>query len=262
MIADNYLDWESLLHRFDPRLKLLLTLVSIAFFFAEKNVLIQGGFFLLIFLISVITAGFRNSFHPLKLIFPILILTAVLTPAFHRTGEAVITVGNAAVLTVDGMMLAVSLLLRFSGITTVFYVFFSSTRTMDFILALRFFGLPHKAALTTEISLRFIPYMFRIHSNINDAHKLRRAGLSSSEKEKSFLGFMHRLRNLFPVLTSVLIQAVKSIPSLSMALDSKGFGMNAGRTSYRELPLLNKSSGQILITVLFIAALVIILVIV
>ena len=260
MIADNYVDRDSLLHRFDPRLKLLLTLASVAFFFAGKNILIQGAFFVLIFLLAVITAGARNAVHPLKLILPVLLLTAVLTPAFHRTGAVMIILGDTALLTMDGLLLAVTLLLRFSGITTVFYIFFSSTRTMDFILALKSFGLPYKAALTTEISLRFIPYMFRIHSNITDAHKLRRAGTRSTEKVKGRPGFLHRLRNLFPVLTSVLIQAVKSIPALSMALDSKGFGMSPVRTSYRELPPIGSFPRQIGITFSVIIFLVLIVV--
>jgi energy-coupling factor transporter transmembrane protein EcfT len=39
-----------------------------------------------------------------------------------------------------------------------------------------------------------------------------------------------------PLFTSILIEAIKGIPSLAMALESRGFGRRTARTSYAALP--------------------------
>ena len=92
--------------------------------------------------------------------------------------------------------------------------------------------------------------MFRVYNNITDAHKLRTAGTESGRKKK---GFRRRLSGLSPVLVSVLIQAVKGIPTLSMALDSKGFGRANKRTTCIKLPAWRKIIMHLVLSALFTA---------
>ena len=164
-----------------------------------------------------------------------------------------LSIGQRRVLTDRGLILTTALIIRFTGITAAFYLFFSTTETGPFILALRAFGLPYRAALTVTISLRYIPDMFSTYGRISDAHKLRRAGFESGGAARR-RGFRHRLNNLFPVLISVLIHAVKSIPSLAMALDSKGLGRGNRRTSCRKLCSWRKIIPQLAVAFVIITA--------
>jgi energy-coupling factor transport system permease protein len=96
----------------------------------------------------------------------------------------------------------------------------------DFVLALRWYGLPFRAALTLIVAFRFIPTLFLLSRGVQDAHALRRAGEHPP-------GFFARI---LPQLTSVFIQAVRMIPSLAMALETRGFGRSNRRTEWRTLP--------------------------
>jgi energy-coupling factor transport system permease protein len=251
MIADSFIPGSSFLYRFDPRSKLICLIAAVAPFFIEQKVSVQAGLLMALLLLIGINLGARKVAAPFRLIWPILILTAILTPPFNLSGDILLAAGGRTILTTGGLTAAAAMILRFSGITAAFFLFFSTTETTEFILALRSFGLPYKAALTVTISLRYIPDMFRVYRNISDAHKLRSARTDGGEKKR---GFHKRLSHLFPVLISVLIHAVKSIPSLAMALDSKGFGRRNPRTASKKLPSAAEILGDIAVAAGFIAA--------
>jgi energy-coupling factor transporter transmembrane protein EcfT len=50
-----------------------------------------------------------------------------------------------------------------------------------------------------------------------------------------------------PLFTSILIEAIKGIPSLAMALESRGFGKKTPRTSYAVLPAANRFAADLAI---------------
>lgn len=251
MINETFIAGTGAVYRFDPRPKFILLVSSVFFFLLESSVVLMAGGAGLILLLIALNPGLEKVLVPVKSILPILILTALLTPPFNTGGEPILMIGGKPVLTDQGLILTARLLLRFTGITAVFFLFFSTTRTDKFILALQDFGLPYKAALTVTISLRYIPYMFNTYHRIADAHKLRSAGVARAagknseggaagagggrDVQKKRKGFSYRLAGLFPVLIAVLINAVKSIPALAMALDSKGFGRSNPRTQCRKL---------------------------
>ena len=78
---------ESLVHRFDPRLKLVMTVLYIVLLFAASNPL--GLTLSILFLVGMYAAAkipFKLILRSLKPIFPIIVFTAVLN-LFFVTGE-------------------------------------------------------------------------------------------------------------------------------------------------------------------------------
>jgi energy-coupling factor transport system permease protein len=176
---------------------------------------------------------------PLKTLWPILILITVLTPPFHRGGGALVRLFEVTLLTSDGLDTTLVLLFRFLGIT---YGFFAVVRTMsldEMVLSLRWFGLPYAACLAMTITLRTIPSLAATWTNVVDAHKLRSGAVEHPRRRRI-------VETYLPVLTSVLIEAVKGIPVLAMALESRGFGRHTRRTSYAELKKGRALFGDIL----------------
>jgi energy-coupling factor transport system permease protein len=120
------------------------------------------------------------------------------------------------------------MLLRFLGIT---FGFFAVVRTLaldDMVLSLGWFGLPYSACLVMTITLRTIPTLGATWHNVLDAHRLRSGSSPGAPRRRL-------VETYLPVLTSVLIEAVKGIPLLAMALESRGFGRRNPRTSLAEL---------------------------
>ncbi len=234
MITETFIHGSGPVYSLDPRPKFIMLVCFVVLFLAESTLAVQGAMLIFILFWVGLSLGPRRVLTPVKSILPILVLTALLTPPFNTDGAVLLEIGQRRILTDRGLLLTAALIIRFTGITAGFYLFFSTTETGPFILALRAFGLPYRAALTVTISLRYIPDMFSTYGRISDAHKLRRAGFEEREAGRRH-GFRHRLNNMFPVLVSVLIHAVKSIPALAMALDSKGLGRSNPRTSCRKL---------------------------
>lgn len=164
--------------------------------------------------------------------------------------------GSTIILTTGGLEETGRLLCRFTGITICFALFYITTPAESFIASLRWFGLPFKAALVLNLTLRFIPSLFTLYQRVEDAHSLRRSGESAGGR-----GFFGRLKRLLPTLTSVLIQAVKRIAPLSMTLELRGIGAAGRRTSYIRLPRGKKVKFQFLGTFLFMGILIAVLVI-
>jgi len=228
MIGDFYLPGKSIIHRFDPRAKLICLLGSAVAFFYPVSILSMGAIFLFWVILVMATLGLREVLIPLRTIAPILLLVALLTPLFNRQGTAIFSAGEVVIATTGGLMEAGRMIVRFSGVTMVFYLYFRTTELTDILLSLQWFGLPFRAALIITIAFRYIPHLSNLYSQVRDAHTLRRPEEIPGKKA----GPVKKVTAFFPTLTSVLIQAVKSIDPLSMALEVKGVGRGNPRTTY------------------------------
>ena len=225
MITSTYISGNSILHKADPRIKTIILLTTVILHFFPLSITSMTVVFLLLAVTGISSLGFSKVLNPIKMILPIIVFIIILTPPFFRDGEAVLLIKNTIILTTDGIEQTLRLIFRFSGITLSFYIFFTTTSINYFILTLHWFRLPFKTALVITIALRYIPYMVIIYNNIKDAHRLR--GNSYNDRK-----IWKKLNSIFPTLVSVLIQSIKSIPSLSMALELRGIGLDIKRSQY------------------------------
>ncbi|UCF98629.1 MAG: energy-coupling factor transporter transmembrane protein EcfT [Spirochaetaceae bacterium] len=218
------------IHRFDPRAKMLLLLVFLILFFLPIRVRHLGVYLAVVTVLSAVFIGTANTLRPLRLIAPILVLVMLLTPPFYREGSVLIALRGFTIVSVPGLLLAIRLMIRFTGITMIFYLFIGTTDPDALILAFRWFRLPFTISLVLSIALEYIPTIRTIYDQVQDAHRLRLAGEADIAK-----GLIKRLIAAIPVLTSVLILSVRRIPTLAMALECRGVGRKNRRSSYRTL---------------------------
>jgi len=237
----------SVFHRYDPRAKIALLLAFLALFFLPIPVGQLGVYLAAILLVTGVFLGILNTLRPIRLILPILILVVLLTPPFHRYGPVLISIRGFAILSVPGLLETIRLIMRFTGITVIFYLFLGTTEQDDLILAFRWFGLPFTLSLILGIALEYIPTILMLYNQVQDAHRLRRAGTgafpeavpepgqdrTSGRGENK--GLFRRLADAIPVLTSVIVLSVRRIPTLAMALECRGIGRKNRRGSYRSL---------------------------
>lgn len=227
MNVDFFRPGVSFLHRYDPRAKLFLLVPVFACFFLPMPAWLLVPYAAAMMAVVAATLGPRELLPPLKTIAPVLVLICLLTPPFHRGGASLLRIAGLSVLTVDGARETLVMIMRFLGIT---FGFFAVVRTIsldELVLSLRWFGLPYTACLVVIIALRTMPSLAGTWRNVLDAHRLRSGPMDTRRRRI--------VRTYLPVLTSLLIEAVKGIPALAMALESRGFGRGAKRTSLAEL---------------------------
>jgi energy-coupling factor transport system permease protein len=229
MVIDFFKPGASFLHRFDPRAKLVLLAPVMACFFLPTPLVVSGAYVVL--LAAVVAAAFGPSelAVPLRPILPVLILICLLTPPFHPEGQVLLRVYSFPLVTTPGLRATLAMIIRFTGITLAFFAVFRSIELNELMLGLRWFGLPFSLCLLVIIAFRSIPSLGLTYRSVQDAHKLRAGPPLRGRRRRG------RLAAFLPILTSVLIQAVKGMPVLAMVLESRGFGRVNPRTSFVEL---------------------------
>jgi energy-coupling factor transport system permease protein len=216
--ADFYVPGASFLHRTDPRARLLALPGLAACFLVPAEPLALLIVAAACLAVIGIALGRRELAGFLRVVAPVLAFIAVLTPPFARGGSTLVTIAGFPLATTVGVRTALIYLARFTGIAGSFYALLRTLRLEELVLALRWFGLPYPAALVVTITFRYIPFLAGTWQDVKDAGRLRGARTGPG-----------------PLLTSVMVKAVKTIPALAMALEGRGLGRAGPRTSLVEL---------------------------
>ena len=211
----------SLVHRFDPRLKLVLTILYIVLLFAASNPL--GLALSLVFLAvmyAVAKIPFRLIVKSLKPIFPIIVFTAVLNLFFvSGEGDPVFQLGFLTVYA-EGIRYAVLMAVRVMVLTDAIEQLLKPLGKLHFPV--------HELAMMMSIALRFIPTLIEETDKIMNAQKARGAQLDSGKMTE-------RIKALVPVLVPLFISAFRRADELAMAMECRCYRGGDGRTRLKVL---------------------------
>lgn len=227
----------SLVHRFDPRLKLVLTILYIVLLFAASNPL--GLALSLIFLAvmyAVAKIPFKLILKSLKPIFPIIVFTAVLNLFFvSGEGDPVFKLGFLTVYAEGiryAVLMAVRVMALIAGTSLLTYTTSPIVLTDAIEQLLKPLGrlrFPvHELAMMMSIALRFIPTLIEETDKIMNAQKARGAQLDNGKMTE-------RIKALVPVLVPLFISAFRRADELAMAMECRCYHGGEGRTRLKQL---------------------------
>ena len=228
---------DSLVHKFDPRMKLVLTIVYIILLFAASNPL--GLTLSLVFLVAMYGMAkipFKLITKSLKPILPIILFTAVLN-LFFVSGEGEPLV-HFWVLNIyaEGLryaiLMAVRVMALIAGTSLLTYTTSPIVLTDAIEQLLKPLGrlhFPvHELAMMMSIALRFIPTLIEETDKIMNAQKARGAMLDNGS-------MMERVKALVPVLIPLFISAFRRADELAMAMECRCYRGGDGRTRLKVL---------------------------
>ena len=227
----------SVLHRCDPRLKLVATIAYIIVLFIAPNPLglaLSIGLLALLYRIARIPG--RMILKSLKPIVPIILFTAVLN-LFFVTGQGEPLV-HFWVLNIyaEGIKYAVLLAVRvcalIAGTSLLTYTTSPIVLTDAIEQLLKPLGklhFPvHELAMMMSIALRFIPTLIEETDKIMNAQKARGAQLDTGK-------MTDRVKALVPVLIPLFISAFRRADELAMAMECRCYRGGTGRTRLKVL---------------------------
>ena len=227
----------SLVHQFDPRLKLVLTVAYIVLLFAASNPLgLTLSILFLGVMYKVAKIPVKMIGKSLKPILPIVLFTAVLN-LFFVSGE-----GDPLVhfwfLTIyaEGVRYAVLMAVRvmalIAGTSLLTYTTSPIVLTDAIEQLLKPLGklhFPvHELAMMMSIALRFIPTLIEETDKIMNAQKARGAQLDTGK-------MTDRVKALVPVLIPLFISAFRRADELAMAMECRCYRGGTGRTRLKVL---------------------------
>lgn len=232
-----YFPGSSILHRLDPRTKLLLTVFYIVALFMAKNALGYG------LMLGVLLLGIRVSHVGLKVLVkgmkPILfivVFTAILN-LFYTPGQGnplvafwIFTIYWEGVRTAFFMVLRIMLLISCTFLLTYTTSPILLTDALEDLLGpLKKLRLPiHELAMMMSIALRFIPTLIEETDKIMAAQKARGADFDSGN-------LLEKAKALIPLLVPLFISAFRRADELAVAMECRCYHGGEGRTRLRQL---------------------------
>lgn len=235
-----YFPGKSIIHRLDPRIKLVLSLMFIIFIFVAQNAVslaFIGALTVLFVLISRVPVSL--FLKNIKAILFVIILTSVLNALYVGTGDVLVEFWIIKI-TTDGIKRAlfmssrIIILIISSSLLTYTTTPTELTDAIERLLKpLRFIGLGeavHVMAMMITIALRFIPTLIEETDKIMSAQKARGADLESGT-------LFERVKALIPILVPLLISSVRRAYDLAEAMECRCYNGGVGRQRMKQLKL-------------------------
>lgn len=253
-----YYPVDSPIHRLDPRVKLLGTLLFIISLFLFRSFLVYVV--AAVFLAGVIRASkvpFRFMVKGLKAVFLLLMITVVFN-LFLTPGTTLIQIWRLRI-TVEGVRQAVFMAIRLS-----FLIVGSSVMTLTTTPNHLTDGLEkglgflnkvhvpvHDVAMMMSIALRFIPILLEETDKIMKAQQARGADFDSGN-------LIQKAKSMVPLLVPLFISAFRRANDLAMAMEARGYRGGEGRTKMKPLVYKKQDKAAYLILLLYLAAMIVV----
>ncbi|BCV24309.1 energy-coupling factor transporter transmembrane protein EcfT [Gelria sp. Kuro-4] len=230
-----YIPGNSLLHRLDPRTKILGSILYIIALFVLNDlpgyVIITAFSFALIFLSGL---SWRYVLRGVRPIFYIVLFTLVLN-FFLTPGRVVWQLGPLKA-TAEGIRLGIFmgwrllLLVLTTSLLTLTSSPIALTDGIEYLLnPFRGIGVPaHELAMMMTIALRFIPTLLEETDKIMKAQMARGADFETGN-------IVQRARGMIPLLVPLFVGAFRRADDLATAMEARCYQGGVGRTRLREL---------------------------
>lgn len=227
-----YYPADSPLHRLDPRIKIILTVLYIVCSFLCKNIF---SFVLLVLsAIVLVLLGkipLKTVLGSLKAVLVILAFTSIIN-IFWTTGQTPLFEWKFIRIYPEGIYSAMFIIVRIASLIIGTSMFLTYTTTPieltdaleDVLSPLKKLHVPvHDFAMMMTIALRFIPTLVEETDKIMTAQKARGADFSSG-------GLISRAKALIPILIPLFVSAFNRAGDLAIAMECRCYHGGDGRT--------------------------------
>ena len=254
-----YYPAKSILHRLDPRVKLICTLLYLVSLFLFRSVpgYIVATIFLAI-IIKISTVPFSYIVRGLKPIVMLLMITVLFNLFLTRDGEVlfhawIFTITEGGLITAVYMAIRLIYLIIGSSLMT-----FTTTpnELTDGIEALlhplnRIHVPVHEVAMMMSIALRFIPILLEETDKIMKAQIARGADLESGN-------MIQKAKSMIPILVPLFVSAFRRANDLAMAMEARCYRGGEGRTKMKPLHYQKRDYVAYIVVIVYVIAVVLI----
>ena len=226
---------DSFIHKMDPRMKIIGTLLYIIMLFMAKNIVSMAlGIVLLMLLYKVAGIPIKMITKSLKPVVPVILFTSVLN-IFFVTGEVLLKIGFISI-TKEGIALAVLMSLRILCLIAGSSLLTYTTSPIELTDAIERLLNPlnklkvpvHELSMMMTIALRFIPTLIEETDKIINAQKARGADMETGS-------LMQRAKALIPILVPLFVSSFRRADELAMAMECRCYRGGDGRTRMKQL---------------------------
>ena len=252
-----YFPGDTVVHRLDPRTKLLMVILYIVALFLCKG-FVSYGVALAFLITAVVLSKIRPKalFKGLKPLLIIIIFTAVLN-LFYTDGTVLIKfwifkITREGIYNAFFLVLRIMLLVMGTFLLTYTTSPIALTDGLEALLSpLKKLHFPvHELAMMMSIALRFIPTLIEETDKIISAQKARGADFETGN-------IFRRAKALIPILVPLFVSAFRRADELATAMECRCYHGGKGRTKLKQLHYRRRDVFSLLLGVAVLAGIIV-----
>ena len=254
-----FLPANSVIHKLDPRVKIVLTITLIVAVFVCGNfasLLLFAAFVITVMALTKIKISMY--LRSIKALIPIIIFTSILNAIYVKTGDVLFHIWKLDV-TTGGVERAV-----FMSARILLMIFCSSVLTYTttpndltdaierLLMPLKYIGLGnavHIMAMMMTIALRFIPLLIEETDKIMNAQKARGADMESGS-------ILKRVKAMIPILIPLFLSAIRRATDLAEAMECRCYNGGVGRQRLKQMKVSLSDIISLILCTLLIAGII------
>ncbi|MBE6716419.1 MAG: energy-coupling factor transporter transmembrane protein EcfT [Ruminococcaceae bacterium] len=250
----------SLIHKLDPRAKILLTFIFIIALFLSRNFFSLGLLFTTaIAAILVSRISFRVILKGLRMIVVLVVFTGILQLLYNDKGDILwkpfeqydFAVTEGGVFSAVFIIFRIIALILFSSLLTYTTSPTMLTDAIERLLSpLKLFKINvNSLAMMMTIALRFIPTLIEEINIIMSAQKARGADLETGS-------FTQRVKALVPVFIPLIVNSFRRAYELAFAMECRCYTGNNKRTRMKKMKFSVRDYLVFVVVTLLVAAVI------
>ena len=241
LIIGQYVPADSVVHKLDPRTKIMMIFTFVVIVFFANNA--YSYLWLTVFsLSSAALTKIKPRFllKGLKPVWFLIVFTFLLHLFVTREGDVLTTILGFPIYSgalIQGFQISLRffLLILITSLLTLTTTPIEITDAIETLLhPLKKTKFPvHELALMMSISLRFIPTLMQETEKISKAQASRGVDFKTGPLKE-------RIQAVVPLLVPLFVSAFKRAEELAMAMEARGYRGGEGRTRLRELEIVGR----------------------
>jgi len=238
-LPTSYIPRDSIIHKLDPRIKLVIIVcITLLVFIITKFLPIGILFFSLLVLWKISGIPLKRILSYLRVLVFLFLLLIIMQAVFYPgekvlleplIPEAVPLVGGKGNITLEGVLFGLLLCLRVLTLMCIFPVLLATTTLEKITLAMVKLGLPYRIAFTATTAINQLPVLQSEAGVIMDAQKLR--GFMVFETGR----FLSKIKALHVLVVPLVMGSMRRASMMGIAMDSRAFGAFKKRTFVDEI---------------------------
>jgi energy-coupling factor transport system permease protein len=219
-----YMDIDSVLHKLDPRTKLIIMLMSFAVAVMYMNIIVLAGLMLIV--ISYGASGrVLSNLKRIRIVILMISVFSLIIWTIFRDSES-----KWFIFSLEGFFYGIMNAIKINTMIISGMIFLSTTKIEEIAQGLVKLKIPYRGAFAFATAIRLVPMIVATSYTIIQAQKSRGLDLDSGT-------LLQKIKKYLPLMIPTIISVIRSTNIFSMALESKGFGYSNQRTNYLHLKM-------------------------
>ena len=235
VVFGQYIPGKSIVHKLDPRTKLILLVCYIVLIFCTFNFYALGVTIALAIAFMLLSrVPVKQYLKSMKMMIVIIIITSVFN-LFYGGGKTYLTIGPLSI-TEGGINNSIFIVTRIVCLLIASASLTFTTSPTDLTAGIEMLMKPlkvlhvktHEIAMMMSIALRFVPTLLEETDKIMKAQMARGADFESGN-------IIQRVKNMVPLLVPLFISAFRRANDLALAMEARCYHGGEGRTQMKPL---------------------------